>query len=157
MQNDESEAVVSEPGTINLGGTTYLVAKATDRDVFARVKNARKSVLKTFNPIKEVLDSIKDLSVSEDQKTALLMQAHRIKASGEVPPDLVSDYMQSPKGLAFYAWLLIRKNHPEVTLESIQALITEVNAEDVFAELDEASGDSLVRKALGQNPDFQQP
>ena len=153
----ESEATISAPGTIKLGNTTYLVAKPSEKDVFAVFFHAKKEAKKLFNPIQEVTDALRGLPVSEQQKTELLLQAHRVKVSGEEPEDASTAYLTSPRGAAFYAWMLIRKEHPGVTLEEIQGLITEDNVVSVFADLDEASGAHLIHKAFEGIDFFRRP
>lgn len=147
-ENLESEASVSAPGTIQLCGETYLVAKPTERDVFAVFFHAKKEAQKLFNPFTEVMDSIKGLVVSEDQKTALLLQAHRVQLSREVPEDAITNYLTSPAGCAFYAWMLIRKEHPNIKLEDLRKEINEDNVLSVFSDLDVASGADLIHKAF---------
>ncbi len=156
-EQKSDEALISAPAPIVLGGTTYLVAKPTEKDVFSVFFNARKQAARLYNPFREVTDALEGLPVSEQQRTELLLQAHRVKVSGEVPSEALTAYLTGPKGCAFYAWILIRKNHPEVTLETIQAAITDDNCVAVFADLDEASGANLIHKALEDAGFFPRP
>lgn len=144
----QNEAIVSAPGTINLGDTTYLIAKPTESDTFAVFQYARKQAAKHYNPIREAMEAIKDLDCTEAQRTAILLQAHRVQASREVPSEVISDFLMSARGAAFFFWILARKNHAELTLEKAEKLITEDNATSVFAELDEASGVRMIHRGF---------
>lgn len=157
VESVESEGLVSAPGTIQLGGKLYLCAKPTERDVFSVFFYAKKEAKKLFNPFREVIDSLSDLPVTEDQKKELLLQAGRVKSSGEVPYDAISNYLTSPSGAAFYAYVLLRKEQPEVKLEELRKLITEENVLDIFADLDEASGANLIHKTFSDTPFFPLP
>ena len=153
---NSNESIISPPGTIDLGGKTYLVSKPMEKDVFAVAMYAKKLAKRKYNPIRETLDALQGLTASEEAKTAVILQAHRVQSSGEVPADAISDELMGPKGCAFYAWILIRKNHPEVTLEQLQALITEDNAVVVFADLDEASGAKMIHRGFEDSGFFPQ-
>ena len=154
MNNTE---LVSPLGSIVLGDKTFLVSKPSERDVFTIFTNAQKMAKKLFNPIKETMDSIDGLNITEETKLAILLQAHRVKSSGEIPIDAISDYLTSPAGCQFYAWILIRKNHPDITLEFLKQHITEDNNIYVYADLDEASGVNLIHKSLENNDFFPKP
>ena len=156
-EDTTNEATVSAPGTINLSGKTWLVEKPTEKDVFAVFMFAKKEAKRHYNPIRETLDALAGLTASEDAKTAVILQAHRVQVSGEVPEDAISDVLMGPKGCAFYAWILIRKSHPEVTLEQLQTLITEDNSVIVFAELDEASGANMIHRGFEESGFFPRP
>ena len=147
MENPNT-AIVSAPNTISLGGITYLISPPTEKDTFAVFQNAKKQALKLYNPIREAMDVLKDIPCTEDQRTAILLQAHRVQAAKEIPVDTVSEYLMSAKGAAFYFWILARKNHPELTLEKAEGLITEDTAVSVWADLDEASGVNLIHNSI---------
>jgi hypothetical protein len=150
-----NEELVSAQGTIILGGKTYLVSRPTEKDIFAVFSNAKKQAKKLYNPFKHVLDAIAGLEIPQETKNALLMQAGKVSSSGEIPEESISEYLTSPAGAAFFAFILIRKNHPEITLEEIQKHITEENHVVIFAELDEASGVNLIHKAFEDSSFFQ--
>ena len=150
------EALISAPGTITLGGKTYLVAKPSERDVFAIFHQARKEAKKAYNPFREVNEALDGLEVPIESRTALLLQAHRVKISGEVPGDAATEWLTSPPGAAFYAWVLLRKQHPEVSLEAVRQTITDENCLDVFMELDEASGADMIHQAMEDSDFFRQ-
>lgn len=156
MENS-NEAIVSPPGTIELGGKTYLVSKPTEKDIFSVAMYAKKLAKRKYNPIRETLDALAGLQASEEAKTAVILQAHRVQSSGEIPADAISEELMGAKGCAFYAWVLIRKNHPEVTLEQLQDLINEDNSIMVFADLDEVSGAKMIHRGFEDSGFFPQP
>jgi hypothetical protein len=157
MIDNNNVELISPPGSIVLDNKTYLVSKPTERDIFTIFTNANKMARKLFNPIKETMDSIEGLNITDEQKLAILLQAHKVKSSGEIPLESISEYLMSPHGCQFYAWILIRKNHPEVTLEMLKKFITDENVIYIFAELDEASGVNLIHKSMENNDFFPVP
>jgi len=154
----DSTDLVSPPSTISLGGTTYLISAPTEKEVFAVLQYAKKHAARHYNPIRDTMDAIKDLACTEEQRTALIMQAQRVQLSKEIPSDIVSEFVMSPKGCAFYFWVLARKQHPALTLEQSEALINEDNSVLVWADLDEASGVNMIHSTMGESiPFFHRP
>ena len=153
---DNSENVVSAPGTVNLGNQTYLVDKFTTASVFAVYEWGTEQAKKTYNPFKEVCDALEGLSVTPEQKAQLLGQAHQVKVAGEVPADQITKCLRSKEGVAFQLWILTRKHHPELTFEACKAAITDDNRLDVYVQLDVASGANIVNKAVIESGFFPQ-
>jgi hypothetical protein len=155
MSNDE---LVSPPGTIELGGNTILVAKATEKDVFAIFSNAKKQAKKMYNPLRDSLDLLKDVpGVTDAQKSEIIMLAYKAKMSGAVPEDVITEYITSPQGCAFQIYVLTRKTQPDLKLDKIQSYINDENCVAIFAELDEATGVNLIHRAFESSDFFPQP
>lgn len=141
-----TDSPASGPGTIELGGKTYLVSKPTDSDIASIGDYVRKQAKKIYNPVKSLLEDLKDLP--KDLQEVALKEAIRLKNDGEPPEQLLVDIMTSPLGARFLAYMLIRKNHPEVTLKDFETLITDDNCMEVYVDLDHASGMDKVKKGL---------
>ena len=116
--------------------------------MFTLFFEAKRQAARAYNPLREVTEALEGLPVSEEAKTALLLQAHRVRISREVPPEAITEWLTSPAGCAFYGWLLIRVNHPGITLEHVRGHIDEQNCLAIFADLDEASGARLIMRAM---------
>lgn len=147
-EQETSEQLASPPGTVTVAGTTYLVEKFNTAQVFALYEWGVEQAKKLYNPFKEVCDSLAGLPVTPEQTSQLLMQAHQVKMSGEVPGDLVTKCLRSKEGVAFCLWILTRKHHAELTLEQCNAKITDENRIDVYVQMDQASGANIVNKAV---------
>ena len=145
---ETNATLAGAPGTVEVKGKTYLVDKTNTAQIFAFYEWALKVARKTYNPFRDVCDSLQGLPVSEEQKHALLLQAHSVKFSGDVPNSALTDALRSCAGVAFQFWILTRKHHPELTLEAANGMIDENNRIDVYADLDEASGANTINKAL---------
>lgn len=145
---EATAAVLSPPKLVRLGAQEYIVSKATPAQLFEIYDYAVTEARKLYNPFREVCSALDGLPVSEEQKTALLMRAHAVKLAGEVPPEDVSAFLKTPKGLAYYLWVLARGNHPGLQLEGIEEAIDDANRIDLFVQLDEASGANLVMKVM---------
>jgi hypothetical protein len=153
MPEPTNESLVSAPGSISVNGKTFLVDKHTRATAFSVYEWGSERARKLYNPFMEVAQALKELesaglSVSEGQKSELLMQAHRVKVSGEVPGDDITRVMRSKEGVAFQLWVLTRKQHPEQTYEGCLGLITDDNRLDVYVDLDIASGANVINKAM---------
>ena len=149
---------MTAPGSIEIGGRTLLVSCPTEKDIFAVLQYARKQVKRSYNPIKEAQEALAGIpGVTAEQQTAILLQAWKVKAAGEIPEDAVNDYITGKDGCAFYGWILTRKSHPEVTAEQWRAWVTDDNSIQVYADLDEASGVNLIKGSMADNPFFHPP
>lgn len=149
-----NEELISPLGTIKLADKTLLVSKPTEKDIFSIFQNAKKQSKRLYNPFKETVDALAGLGISDEQMTAILLQSARVKNSGEVPIEVITDYLTSADGCAFYAFILIRKNHPDITLEELKKCINDDNCVMIYAELDEASGVNLIHKSIGESDFF---
>ena len=152
-QAETNAALASAPAPVTIGDRTFLVDPFTTATVFSVYEWGMDAAHKAYSPFREVAESLRDLekeglAVSADDKSSLLMQAHRVKIAGEVPGDLITKCLRSRDGVAFTLWTLTRAHHPELTLEAATGLITEANRIDVYVQLDKASGANIVNKAV---------
>jgi hypothetical protein len=136
-QAEKNEAAAGAPGTIELGGTTYLVAQPDDRTFAALNKHFREQMQ---NPIQAIADDLKYLP--PEYRRMAIDAAVALKAGGgvEVSEAFIRERLMEPAGCAFLAWLLILPNHPEVTQEAVRAHVTPDNVMDTNARLFAASG-----------------
>lgn len=131
------------PGSIELDGKTYLVGQPTDADFVA----VRRYLNKTFtekakSPIAATVAEINKIEgLSAEDRATMLKEAVALQPSGpRASTEAFTDLLFEPEACSFLAWLLIRKNHQEVTLEDIRATITDENLDSILADLFKASG-----------------
>jgi hypothetical protein len=145
----ENEAAAGGPGFLQLNGTTYLVGQPTAQDMAALHRYFRERLQ---NPLAAIAGDLE--SLPPQYRAAAIKAAVELRAGGgaELTPGYVGEQLLQPHGCAMLAWLLIRKNHPEVTLEKIAPHVTAENASDVLAKLGAASGMAGVTdpKAAGR-------
>ncbi len=134
---DRNEAVTGAPGTIDLGGQTYLVAQPTDED-FATLRSHLKA--KLDSPLKAIADDLKYLAPADRAEAIKAAVALKTGGGAELTPQYVQEQLMQPPGAAFLAWLLVRRNHPDVKLDDVKAAVTGDNVLAVLADLKRASG-----------------
>lgn len=135
-----NEKVTGAPGVIELGGVTYLVGQPDDRTfttLLARIRENRKNMPRPLQAIAADLQCL-----APEDRAAAIKVAVELQSDGE--GGLTDRYIQSelltPEGAGFLAWLLIRKEQPDVKLEAIQPHVTADNTVEVLAKLMAASG-----------------
>jgi hypothetical protein len=135
--NEANVKVSGGPGSIELGGVTYLVGQPDDRLFTTLHDHCRKQAK---NPIQAIADDLQYLP-AEYRKDAI-KAAVELKSGGgaELTAAGVQEYLFSPAGCAFLTWLMIRKEQPDVKLETIRPHVTETNVHDILAQLGKASG-----------------
>lgn len=150
MTNDQNEAVANGQGTIELGGVTYLVSPPNDTD-FATLRRHLKKQL--ANPLHAIAEDLKGLP--PDVRQAAIKAAVELQSGGgaELTESYIRTRLMEPAGAAFLAWLVVRKSHPDVTLEALAPHFTEESTPVLLAQLSEASGlDGAARgKATGRS------
>lgn len=146
MKLSDPAAAGDGAGTVELGGQTYLVPQAGPADMMAVRRHLKKHVK---GPLQMYADLLKDPDfrrLPRKVREEVAKDAAGLRMRGEVAltVELAAEMLQEPEHCAFLAWVLIRKAHPDVTLERLRGLVTGDNAAEVFAELHEAAGlDSL--------------
>jgi len=81
---------------------------------------------------------VKDMiaEMPKEQQGYGVAECVRIEAQGELPGQSAEHLARTtPEGVALELWMCIRKNHPEVTLDALKAIITDVNCLDVYSDL----------------------
>lgn len=148
-QGEKNERVAGAPGPIQIGGVTYLATPPSDVEFGALHKYLRE---KLADPIQSVAKSIAGLPMYL-QKIAI-NAAVEIQTGGgaKLTDEFVGQQVTQPDGCAYLAWLLIRKQHPDVTLETIRAAIPDnETAMRVLGDLYDAAGlRALAGKAAGR-------
>ena len=147
-ESEQASTLAGAPSPITVKGRVFLIEKSTTAQVFSIYEWALERAGREYNPFREVCDALKGLSITDDQKASLLMQAHRVKMAGEVPGDALTKCLRSKDGVAFQLWMLTRKHHADVTLEECGSLIDDTNRVDTYVAIDAASGANVVNKAM---------
>lgn len=147
--NDRATSTAAANGSILLGGKVYLVGQPTEQDamtvaVFLRKRAKSKAMRLQDDPEFQLLP--------EDERRRLVLAAATEKFKDDIPFDAyaVMDLLASAEGTRFLAFVLLRKNHPEITYESLATLITEENAFGVYLELNAASGMEALGNLVGR-------
>lgn len=137
-QGEKNEQTAGAAGLVTIADRNYLASPPTDQD-FGTLHNHLRRKLK--NPVAAIAEDLEGLPPHVQQ--AAIRAAVELKAGGgaAMTSEFVSQELAKPEGCALLAWLLIRKNHPEVTLEAIKAGIPDdQTAARVLSELGEAAG-----------------
>lgn len=137
------------PGTIKLGGQTYLVGQPELADaaaIGAFIKTHAKK------PLDELQQDAAFKYLPEDEQKTRLVDAARLQLDQQRQPwtaHSAMDAMLSLPGVRFTAWLLIRKHHPAFSYDDACSLITAENCVPVSLELDLASGMAKLGNSVG--------
>lgn len=146
-------------GTIQIKGTTYVVPKATDNDLLTVRNHVRKAIPKEAGPfekVQRILESPgwKSLSAETRRELELKMASEAAEQElGKKKPtpeekaareqeelEQVGELLLQPKYCAFFAWILLKKTKPSLSLADLEAVIDDSNAADVLNDLLEESG-----------------
>jgi hypothetical protein len=140
---DKNDAATAGPKLVVIGGVSYLASPLDDRSHTALLDWVKKRLR---NPLLEVADDFDKLPPAMQEKA--VKAALELKTAGGVTPgpEAYREQLSKPAGCAFLAWLMIRRDHPTVPLEALQAAITEDNAVQIMADLFEASGLAALGK-----------
>jgi hypothetical protein len=132
-----------------LGGQTYLVGQPASADFTALYSYLRQRLK---NPLHAIADELAGLPPHIQQMA--VKAAVELKAGGgaQMTEEFVREQLFLPHGCAFLAWLLIRKNHPDVKLADVQKHVTDETVLPTLARLQQASGMDAANagKATGQ-------
>lgn len=144
---------ISAPGplTIKLGDreVTYLITSLTPADSKTLHKFLREHAPKAPGLMEADLGDL-----SPESRRIVLAEYGRAKAVGKVEEiritaELLETVGTSPKGAAFMVWLGARRNHPGLTLQEVQGMITEDNADLVY--------EAYLRASLPDDKDAPDP
>jgi hypothetical protein len=129
------------PGSITLGGKTFIVNQPTEQDGAAIGLEIRK-IAKRRKDAKflELVREFKDVALAKTILAELCTADESENLTAAVA---------DAEGCAFIAFILIRKGDPSVTLAILRELITEDNAGVIGMELLEESG---LGKAVPNSP-----
>jgi hypothetical protein len=146
-QGERNERIAGAPGPVVIGGQTYLASPPSDQDM-ATLHNFFRQKLK--NPLAAIADDLDGLPAH--LRDSAIRAAVELKAGGGVKmtEEFIGQEIQKPDGAAFFAWLLVRKNHPEIKLEVVrQGVSDEAAAVKLLGDLVQATG-GLGGKASGR-------
>lgn len=135
-----NQLATGAPGTIKIGDQTYLVSQPSRADYMTLRKHLAGVLKRTkIAPLAAIAPELAGLP-PEFQKMAI-EAAVKIKESGrEATNDNITELLMEPAGVAFWAWLLIRKNEPAVSLAEFEKAITVENVDAIAADLLAANG-----------------
>jgi hypothetical protein len=149
---EANAAVTGGPGVIELGGTTYLVGQPDDR-VFAAVARIREERKPAPTPLQ--LDPPRPARPAPEDRASRSRPRSKARSGRQDQADMEADtqeFLMTPDGAAFLAWLLIRKEQPDAKFETIKSLVTEENYLEVLARFMTASGlEAVAKKKVGAN------
>ncbi len=150
MDPERTAKAVAAPGTIALGGKTYLVAQPTPQDLETVGRYLRKLLR---NPLKALVADIE--SLPESIRAMAMDAAMKIQANPPTPKtkeeaaEACQALIQTPEGFRFLLWTILRKNHPDLTLEQLKPLVTDANVDELAERLAEEAGLADLGKSLG--------
>ena len=139
------------PVFVEIDGRQYELSPLQIKD-FGAIEHHLLS--KRVNPVEQVIPLLSGLT--PDQQKVLLQEAYReLRATNKVPASEVAKWMDSMDGVGFTIWLCLRKKHPEMTLERIEAWVQR-EGDRALAELvarrDQASGTDLLGNSIAPKP-----
>lgn len=133
-----SESANAPPGSITLGGETFLVHCPTKQDMAAILLECKKiSRGKRAAKVVEFFREFKDMALSKE--LADLECPETTDEPGVQANAMLREVME-PAGAQFAAFLILRRAHPEITMARIRELVTADNAAAVGSDLLLASG-----------------
>lgn len=151
---DEQKAIeASAPlRSVALAGQTYLISQPTISQNASISFFIQKRLAKRTTPVGLLVNDPAFSKLPPAAQTAAAVEAAKAQVAGKPTLDAadILGEMMEPASLAFIFWLLARGNHPGLRLEDIAPHITDANAAEVFAELNEASGMQSLGEAPGR-------
>ncbi len=141
-EKNTSENIAAAPGTITLGERTFLVDQHSHADGMAIRKWLKKHVTPPLQMYAELVSDPHFKQLPEHVRDELAREAGQLKMRGETPltEGMIENMLMEPKHCRFFAWITLRKRHPDLQLEELTPLITEENAAVVCGDLLLASG-----------------
>lgn len=150
VDNAADEKATDAPRPILIGGVVYLCAKIRPADLMAcRTWAMRRAP----SPLQALVNdpAYKLLPVAVQLELARTAGEQFLSGNKQLGQADAERIMNSPAGVAFMAWLLIRHHHPDLKLETLTAVITDDTVDQVSIELGDASGMSeLLGNLIGR-------
>jgi hypothetical protein len=118
-------AMTGAGGTIELGGRTLLLRRLTFRDR-AQLREWVKA--KTPRPMAVVAEGLKDLEpLKQADPEAYRLVCEKLtlqdQQRGTLNEEAALNLLDSTEGTAFYLWLRLRAEQPELTVEAVKAML----------------------------------
>lgn len=135
-------------GTITIGVHTFIVDPPTDKDLGTLLKFLKSRIK---SPLQRVVDDpgFKQLT-GPDRRAAIRAATAATASQSGMDRGGATEALQTVEGCRFLAWLVCRKNSPDLTIEALAVLITEENYLSVFVDLDEATGMGQLGNSAGR-------
>lgn len=128
---------------IELGGTKYMLSPLTVKEL-GSCEQYLLSQRKT--PLQIARENMAGLS-DEDKEILLRAAIKETRSSSKIPAEEVKRWIDTLEGSKYTIWMMIRKNHPEMTMERVSELIDKMLDEygeqaiaELLAKRDQASG-----------------
>ena len=148
MSNGLNRAAGS-PVSIEIGGQTYIMEPLTLRDFGTLEAEYLKN---KPNPLKQVAEAKEFLNDEDFQ--VLLTQAYRDAMEvNKATSEEIAQWLDTPAGISFSAWISMRKNHPELSREEVDDLLGTLNQqqlEHIAEQRDVASGTDELGNSTGR-------
>ena len=138
-----SDSLAAAPEVVELGGTSYCVAKCSHADLVAVRAKLKSKVPTPMEMLAKLMKEPVWADFPEDEKKELRKEAARSQMNHEavLTDDMVFDLIASDVELAsLMAWTLIKKAQPEVGFEAVQKDVAKEGAADTLGKLLKASG-----------------
>lgn len=154
MTDKEKNTEAAAPSRpITLGGHVYLVDPPTVSQNKSIIFFIQRRIAKRATPLSRLANDPAFKLLPLQAQVEAAREASKAQVGvGETPTidgaAILAELME-PETLAFVVWLLSRRNHPDLRMEEIAPHITEANAVQVFAELNEASGMASLGETAG--------
>lgn len=151
-QRDGLNRVAGSPGVLEYGGVSYQLSPPSLGDhgeLRAWIVSQRKS------PV-EVLPGL--LAKTPEHMHEMLTRVAFSEAARQrtVTADELREYLNSFEGTTHILWFMLRKAHPELTLERVREIWSAYRHEQMLNELqarmDQATGFIADQEALGNSP-----
>lgn len=141
-QAEANQNAAAALGSIELGGRSFLVSQPTQQDTATLGKYL---LGMAQNPLKAMAAELEGLppelqKMAIDSAIKLKMSRANVPTTEEESKGILMAMLFTPEGCRFMAWILLRKEHPDVTLEMLKGLIHDGNYFDVLTTLTDQSG-----------------
>lgn len=140
--DESNRAALAAPGSIMLGGATYLLSPLLPADYAMLREHCRElALIDVQTPLAGIMA---DFEKMPPAMQALAMREAVAQAAGAKKPEPTNEAIAANSGtlagVRFTFWLSARKLHPELTREKVAELVTDDNRFDVMGKQLEVEG-----------------
>lgn len=146
---DQNETIAGAASVVKIGDRTFIGSEPDATAFMTLQRYARKRLP---SPLSLLARDPGFHELTKAQQDAYLQKVAEISAGGgaTLTTQAVIDAVDTVEGVRLFAWAVVRKHQPDVTLEELATLITDANHPVVFADLLRAAG--WVEGPLGNSP-----
>lgn len=140
-QETRTEVAAKTHGLLHIRDKTYAVRVPGAAEWSALAGELRRlAKRKARSPLAALAEEFDNLPAA--MRGLAMEKAIGLKSGGEVEPttEQIGSQIWEPEGCRAWVWILIRREHPDVTFAEIEGLIDASNVVDVLAELATATG-----------------